>query len=311
MRRRKDRRPAEPGGGINSASSGTDPRPFFERRTAFLAAALPRNPRTRAQRLFVQFDAWCDPRLHAWLVDPANQAKLSPEARALFVTPMKKLPTLDPGALGRAFALFENAPLDRARSLGAGTAYAAGIQAKQDQFKQVGAAPDDREAVIRELAAWQRAIYELSYPSRRGRPNPELELAILQFATGQLQIEDPGSEWMNSEPDSALFFCFAEFCLQAAQRGTTASRSWWLRLGVVFAAAQDFYVIRYHQKGAPRRRENYGDDWFDGSRELPDDVMTGRVTAVAKLCPDVGELARHVSWNAFFAFFDQVTVLAS
>lgn len=300
-----DERPPEPADAPLLAGTATDERAFFERRARYLAASTASAAHRRAQRMFVQYDAWCDPRLRRWLDVPENFEHLSEPAYRLFVMPRNRLPELGQDTLLLAFTLFVSRPFDRARTLGHGGSYPTKVKPRHDRFKQVGANAAECRRVIRELAEYQRAIFELSYPTRGERPDRGLELAIAWFASGRLQIDDPGSEWMNAEPDSWFFFCFAEFCLQAAVREAKVVDPWWLRLGAVFASMQEFFRVRYHDRGKSLLRESYHDDCYDGSRAIPDGVLRRRIEAVAAACPTPDALAEFVAWNAYFAFFDE------
>lgn len=282
-------------------------------------AKLPDNPIGRERRTMVRFDAWTDPRILRTLKE--DWKSLSKEARELFCD---QRPEIDPTELRCAFELITRVPLDRARKLAAGMSYGVKVRvegqakllldAAKDSLlgRNAPAKPPERvllPALIKRMANYLHTIFR-RHLSTRNTPIKELEGLFARFASGALRIEVRGpQEWMNAEPDSAFFFAFAEFCIQAAHFNANPGRRWWISLGGLFAALQDVYCLRYHKDGGERRFTDYRDVFFNDKRRISEKTLLKHVQSVRKRCGTIGKLVEHVTWNAFWYFFDDVQPL--
>lgn len=259
-------------------------------------------PRYRQQRMFVQFDAWTDPRYLGWLLKYGH--RLKGNAKNLFV---RGRPEFDINLLICGFALLKDVPLDRAIRRASKQVYGVPVRVSPDVARLLAANHTTVREVIREIAAYMHQIFSRYFrPKGKTTPSKGLAKSFARFAAGKLRINEGIQQQLNSEPDSAHFFVFAEFCIQAAYYGAKPSRQWWLSLGGLFAALQDVYCLRYHRNGAKRRVAEYGDLFFDRWRKIPDELLLDHVASVQARDGTLPKLAERVTWNAFWAFFDDV-----
>jgi hypothetical protein len=286
-----------PGGGINSGRSLITPEDQLNDRAARLVG-----PAHREQRMFVQFDAWTDPTIFGWLEKHGNV--LTPAAQRLFVVGRPKF-TL--GHLNCGFKLLTGVPLDRAVRYAAGDGYAIPVQCSKETVAFLTANDTSVKQLIHDLADYLHKIFSRHFRQDRTKPpSRNLKLAFIQFAEGKLRISNAGREWMNAEPDSAYFFTFAEFCIQASFYKANPGPAWWLQLGCMFAALQDVYCLRYHRRDALRAVADYGDLWYDSRRPIPDKLLLDYVESVQRRDGTLEKLVERVTWNAFWYFFDDV-----
>lgn len=283
-------------------------------------ANLPTTDEGLDRRLMVRFDAWTDPRI---MRDFDGYAKSLSGVERKFYSDGP--PRLHINVLRCAFALLTAAPLDRARKLAAGEEYGVPVRVGGDAeilLKSVkaqlirakrarGASVDVLlKALIKKIAEYIHAIFEIHVKSG-ARPSRRLYKMFARFASGELRIEKKGrNPWMNAEPDSAYFFSLAEFCIQAAHFGARPGRRWWINLGGLFAALQDVFCVRYHRSGGERRFGEYGDTHFNEKRELSVDLLLKHASWVRSRCKSISSLVRQVTWNAFWAFLDDVQPLS-
>ena len=287
----------EPGAGAK-ASPVDDP----IKKLLISRANLLVGPRYRQQRMFVQFDAWTDPRFLGWLLKHGH--RLRGHAKDLFV---KGRPKFDINLLICAFALLKDVPLDRAIRRASEEVYGVPVRVSEDVARLLETNHTTVREVIREVAAYLHKIFSRHFHQKgRTTPSPRLEAAFARFASGKLRINAGIQQQLNSEPDSAYFFVFAEFCIQAAYYRARPSREWWLSLGGLFAALQDVYCLRYHRNGAQRRVAEYGDMFYDGRRPIPDELLLDHVASVQARDGKLTKLAERATWNAFWYFFDDV-----
>jgi hypothetical protein len=259
-------------------------------------------PRYRQQRMFVQFDAWTDPRFLGWLQDFGK--RLPGKAKKLFES---SRPSFDIKLLICGFALLKDVPLDRAVRRASGEVYGVPVRVSKDMARLLKANHTTVREVIREIARYLHTIFSRHFHQKgRKTPSPRLETAFARFAAGKLRIHPGSQQQLNAEPDSAYFFVFAEFCIQAAYYRAHPGRKWWLALAGLFAALQDVYCLRYHRNGAQRRVAEYGDMFFDGRRPIPDDLLLDHVASVQARDGTLSKLAERATWNAFWYFFDDV-----
>jgi hypothetical protein len=256
----------------------------------------------RQQRMFVQFDAWTDPRFLGWL--QKNGHLLRGNAKNLFVT---RRPPFNINLLICGFALLKDVPLDRAIRRASGQVYGVPVRVSADVARLLDANHTTVREVIREVAAYLHRIFSRHFQQKgRTTPSPRLETAFARFASGQLRIKSGIQQQLNAEPDSAYFFVFAEFCIQAAYYRARPSREWWLSLGGLFASLQEVYCLRYHRNGAQRRVAEYGDMFYDGRRPIPDEVLLDHAASVRVRDGTLSKLAERVTWSAHWNFFDDV-----
>jgi len=288
----------DPGGSVNvRGPMKADPGPILAARAAMSRAVL-----TPAMRMFVQFDAWSDPRLVEWIDRNKNNRKVSKSVRDMFITLRPRIKAV---VLRCAFGLLTGVPLERAKMLASGQDYGIPVKVPETMAIQLGTIGLSAADLIREIATFQHKIFHKHFPPQ-ALPGPELDLAFAHFAAGRLRVSAGPQEWMNAEPDSAYFFSFAEFCIQAAYVGASPGHEWWLSLGCLFAALQDVYCQRYHHKAGERRFEEYSDVWFDGSRVIEDDLLLKMVQSVRRRDGTLPALVERVTWNAYWYFFDNV-----
>jgi len=258
--------------------------------------------RYRQQRMFVQFDAWTDPHFLGWLL--RYEHLLLGNAKKLFVA---RRPKININLLICGFALLKDVPLDRAMRRASGQVYKVPVRVSKDTARLLKANHTTVREVIREIAAYLHEIFSRHFRQKgRTTPSPLLEAAFARFASGLLRISPGSQQQLNSEPDSAYFFVFAEFCIQAAYYRAQPSREWWLSLGGLFSALQDVYCLRYHRRGAQRRVAEYGDVFYDPRRPIPVDLLLDHVASVQARDGTLSKLAERATWNAFWYFFDDV-----
>lgn len=165
--------------------------------------------------------------------------------------------------------------------------------------------------LIKKLANYMHGVFNL-HLSLGNRPPSKLDRLFARFASGALRIKesDGAHSWMNAEPDSAYFFAFAEFCIQAAHFNAFPGRKWWIDLGGLFAALQDPYCVRYHRKGGNRSFADYGEHFVNDNRKMEVPLLLKHVKSVRLRCSTLKKLVDQVTWNAFWYFFDDVQPLA-
>lgn len=283
----------EPGGGINSGPAMISPREILEAR-----ARLSDSPEDLQRRTIVRFDACTDPRLVEWI--EANGMSLSQEARAFFYD---NRPKIKVDILRCAYELFTCVPLDRARMLAAGLRYGVEVHVEGRAKLLLEKTGLSLKKLIRRLARHMHAVFQAhgrtTHPAKALRQIDEM---FAGFASGALRIDDGQGEWMNAEPDSAYFFAFAEFCIQAAHFRASPGRTWWIKLGALFAALQDVYCQRYHKPGAGRRFSEYDDDWFDDSIPISVPLLRKQIDSVRRRDTTIRDLMDRVTWNAYWYF---------
>jgi hypothetical protein len=295
----KESKHVEPGGDVNSGPSKVSPESRLNH-----CARLARTELDDEKVMFLRFDAWTDPRLRDWI--ERNPNLLTLEARKLFYDDR---PTIDVDVLRCAFELLTRLPVDRAMTVAANKTYGVEARVGGRARLQLDALGFSYSKLIETLAEYLHKILSPKYRFD-AKPSKALDLLFVHFATGNLKIEPGRHEWLNAEPDSAYFFAFAEFCIQAAQIEASPGRSWWVDLGGLFAALQDVYCLRYHRKGAERRFSTYQDRWCNRSREIDDDVLQRHIESVRQRDDEVKKLVERVTWNAFWYFFDDVQELS-
>lgn len=253
------------------------------------------------RRLFLQFDAWSDPDLTRWL--DRFSRRLSPRAKRVFA---HGRPRIRPGVMRCAYEILPYVPIDRARTLAGHQDYGIPVQIGSDAadlLKSYGLSARD---MIHAVANYQIEIFKSTFPLQ-ALPTPELDRCFVRFATGKLRIDPGPQDKMNAEPDSAYFFSFAEFCIQAAYVGAAPGHDWWHSLGCLFAALQDAYCQCYHNPKGERRWTEYRDVFFDTKRAMDEEVVLTLVESVRRRDRTLHDLVERVTSNAYWAFYDDVS----
>src|SRR5215831_15738467 len=84
-----------------------DPQPDDLKKLFDARAELVEKDPSSARRLFLQFDAWCEPESRKWLECDSNVRRLSAKAKKLFA---RKRPVIKDGAMQCAFDLLTYVP---------------------------------------------------------------------------------------------------------------------------------------------------------------------------------------------------------
>jgi len=251
---------------------------------------------------FLNYDGWCDPRYARHLRGP--KALLSDEVIRFFRV-AKSPPLSHPALLQCGFRLLTHLPLDRARTAAAGKEYGIPVQVVEEELLLLGHHGLDAAKLIGGLAELQFAICDAHFPQGKKpqRPSRRLQLAFARFADGQLRLAQGETTQLNAEPDSAYFFVFAEFCIQAAHFACAPSQGWWRRLAALFARLNEVYVARYKQPAADRRYESYvATNYVDGLKSLTTKQLEALIDEVEKEDPSLEAIVDRVTKSAQKAF---------
>src|SRR6185369_9260711 len=169
-------------------------------------------------------DAWTNPLFLGWLQKHGHL--LRGKAKDLFVT---RRPRFDIKLLGCGMALLREVPLDRALRRAANEIYGVPVRISEEMAAHLKKNNTTVREVIHELAEYLHRIFSRHFHQNgRKTPSAHLETAFARFASGTLSINPRSQEELNAEPDSANFFIFAEFCIQAACYRAHPGRKWWL-----------------------------------------------------------------------------------
>lgn len=288
------------------------------------------------RRFFLQFDAWTNATVAKWLVEPARKTfrdGLSSAAKALFVDAMPHpFGSTTPlfidveGLTSLAGTLYEKA-LSRGQALPEGPARAPRASLDLDltmlRFTP-NQTPDEpspaftpEQAVIDRVATFLEAIFGMHPHAAAAASAPangltQFERTFALFASGHLNFvsrlePDPYQCELNCEPDSAFFFCFAEFAIQVC-RLLENRRPYWFPLVRLFVALEDAFLEAYAPRLGPHCFDQYKRErrWME---LVPEPELYDHVRRFMTDHPDVSSLEKLTmihSTNALYAAKDMI-----
>lgn len=213
---------------------------------------------SRETRFFLRFDAWTNPPVLSQLLDEEFHRELRGATRQLFGLSEEvrgEAPTAEQ-IVELSIGLMQRAR-ERAERLACGEP----VDPKPRRARAV--APTERQK-FESVARFLYKLFRGRWPGTRSVATlEEIERAFALFAAGALAFVPLGETdayrmKLNAEPDSAYFFAFAEFALQAIRLGVP-QRADWFAFARLFVALEDVFVARY---GAPLRRRDLDEQYL-------------------------------------------------
>jgi hypothetical protein len=247
---------------------------------------------------FFRYDAWSQSILARALANPQIKESLSKEAKRLFYADMQ-------GVSDPPFEAYESTSKDlttifkcRAHDYHAGNRAVDFLSYLPDRNAFLGN--------IAVIAKFQERLFESSFPGcmdPKSTAFTDLRDAFVRFALGELHVDVPanskypaGVSALNAEPDSFMFFAFAELAI-CASRVRSQKREFWFALARTFAGLVEPYTRVY---GDPRYRAPLL--YAPANRNLDGvckDDVEARLEMLAERMPDASMLESQL--EPFFA----------
>ncbi len=228
----------------------------------FNARAAALKPSDRARRFFLQFDAWTSSELLALLDDPGFVASLRPPTRRLFATVRPTLPFSRPTAFFEMALMLSKQAVSRAERMVRGMELTPPLPEPIDERPPLPCASHP-QALLR-MAKYLERIFEHGFPGVHAAPNDgapwrAFVAAFAAFGSGALATlaPTPLGGWptpLNTEPDGAYFFLFAEFALRRVE---LAWSPFWFRTARLFVALEDLFDAAYEWPMMRRNLQEY------------------------------------------------------
>ena len=225
-------------------SAPADWKALFDARAATLASS------DGARRFFLQFDAWTNSELVERLDDAGFVASLRAPSRRLFAIPRPSSPFRSSKAFLEMAVMLSKQLVARAQRLMLRMPLTPPFPDPSDERPPLPCTT--HEAAILKMAGFLERVFEHGFPGLRksrgrGAPWEQFVDAFSAFGAGALATQPSASPGgpptlLNTEPDGAYFFLFAEFALSRVELRWSP---FWFRVARLFVALQDLFDAAY------------------------------------------------------------------
>lgn len=264
-----------------------------------------------AHRFFLCFDAWTQPDVTT-VLQRAEQA-LDEKARAIFFPRNEPFVFESIGVLVPIAEFLLNSVCDRAST------FVKGIQLPappppENLHDVLAMSGTTYDAAMSDIAQHLESLFDTWFPGATRMDAAALDglaTAFSLFASGALRFVELTAQGLddrlNCEPDSSLFFAFAEYSLRAAETAHPDRRAFWAWMARLGVGLQDVFCATYGPTLGPRTIHAY-DRQNRGSRPSIDLVsIRGHLARQQYRSADpLVDVTRRHAMNAAYAFRDTI-----
>lgn len=263
------------------------------------------------RRFFARYDAWTTPSVRRFLASEANLARLTHSTRDFYTLGMPKLEVVE--TIAMLASLLPLAVFARVECLRKRKVWPRDLEMPDYVPPAVASKYRCVAEVVRELADYQKAIFDRFFqPEPDGSPPRDLQIAFALFASGRLRFvptiapgtraASPMAGELNAEPDSTMFFAFAEFAWRAAGLGG-ADQEYWRKLARWFTGLQDVFLWTYARPLGRRDPDGFLRAFRRSGDPLPLDQILAHLDDYARFETHEA-LEMQMAYNAFCAYRD-------